>query len=165
MCKYVRSCGCTWPIRRNCVIWDHFELEFSVSRPEKVTLALFWLIFHLRIRGGKTSARSHTLHLVLLLPGYSQWPFLEHGPAQITCSCFCCWWVVPQSQYCLWNIVLIVPSAICFLTIKFRLKFSKAAGMLGVRLETILDWCTHSLEPPRGFWKPLEWHLPVCYRS
>lgn len=65
--------------------------------------------------------------------------------AQLTCCCFPWWWMVPQPAECLlWNSVLIVPFAVCFLIIKLRRKFSKAA-----RIETcvtvVWNWSCGSL--------------------
>lgn len=155
MCIYVAGCD---RLVETVSSVTALTLMFSFSRPEEIPPALLWLIYHIRIRAGKISAGSHTLHFVLLLPGYSWWLLLVLGPAQMTRCCFCCWWMVPQSEECfLWNIVLLAPFAVCFLTIKFRLKFSKAASIeMYVTFETqdclsVYIVCT----PSCSFWKPL----------
>lgn len=78
-------------------------------------------------------------------------------PAQVPS----CW---ESEEYFLWTAVLIFSFHSFFLTIKFRLKFSKAANReMCIKLDT-QAWCVHNLESTMWLLESLVWHPTICCR-
>lgn len=99
---------------------------------------------------------------------------LGHKCCTLLCRCQdipdgCCWCLAcpgawESEEYFLWTIVLIFSFRSLLLTIKFRLKFSKAASReMCIKLDT-QAWCVHNLESTMWLLESLVWHPTICCR-
>lgn len=101
---------------------------------------------------------------------------LGHKCCTLLCRCQdipdgCCWCLACPGAILLrvWGIFLVdcCPDfflSLFFLTIKFRLKFSKAASReMCIKLDT-QAWCVHNLESTMWLLESLVWHPTICCR-